>query len=149
MLVRLKALRMWFRSHPWLGAIPIAAVFAAIVAHVSAHHEPWRDEVVPLSIVRQAHSLRELFTLRRYEGQPMLWYLCLRYTYVVLQSTVALKVVSIVVAVAAVVIFLARAPLPLWMKLLFTFSIPCSGRTMRRCRRRQWPGAPGPRPCRR
>src|SRR5262249_59590201 len=40
MPVRPKALRMWFRSHPWLGAIPIAAVYAAIVAHVSAHHEP-------------------------------------------------------------------------------------------------------------
>ena len=100
----------------------LTAVYAAIVIYVSVHHEPWRDEVVPMTLVRQAGSLRELWQTLRYEGHPILWYLCLRYVYLALGSTVALKVTSVLVAIAAVGIFLVYAPLPLSLKTLFTFS---------------------------
>lgn len=99
----------------------VAAIYAAIVSYVSLHHEPWRDEVVPLSIVRAAPSLVEVWRALRYEGHPILWYACLRYAYLLLGSTAALKMLSVAVAVAAVVVFLALAPLPLSIKCLFTF----------------------------
>jgi len=116
------AVRSWVHRHPWLAALPIVAVYAAIVSYWSAQHEPWRDEVVPMTLVQETSSMSELWRRVRHEGHPILWYACLRYAWLALGSTAALKVVSVLVAVGAMTIFLVSAPLPLRLKILFTFS---------------------------
>lgn len=104
-------------------AMPVAItlLYAAIVIWGSVHHEPWRDEVVPLSIARQAHSLPELAAPLRYEGHPILWYLVLWVSAHVLGGTWALKAASLACAIGAIFL-LNRAPLPWWIRILFTFS---------------------------
>jgi len=119
---RARPVRAWLRDHPRRVTICLVAAYAAIVSWLSLHHEPWRDEVVPLSMVREAHSLVDLWHMVRPQGHPMLWYLCLRWAWLGLGSTAALKIVSVLVAIVAMAIFLVRAPLPLWLKCLFTFS---------------------------
>ncbi len=103
------------------AAAAVTLVYAAIVIVGAAHHEPWRDEVVPLSIARDVGSLRELVAALRFEGHPILWYLVLRCLYAVVGSTWILKAASIASAVGAVFL-LNRGPLAWWVRLLFTFS---------------------------
>jgi len=109
------------RAHPWWLVGAIVAVHAAVVAYTAAHHEPWRDEVVPMSFAKGVTSLGELWEVLRYQGHPILWYLVLRAGYLVFGTTAVLPVASVVIAVAAVALFLACAPLPLWMKALVAF----------------------------
>ena len=99
----------------------IAVAYAGIVVFGTAHHEPWRDEVVSLSIAREMPSVLDLWRTLRHEGHPVLWYLLLRYAYFVFGSTRVLPMLSIVIAIAAILVFLTKAPLPLWIKCLFVF----------------------------
>jgi hypothetical protein len=99
----------------------ITAVYALTIAFTAAHHEPWRDEVVPMSLAKQVPSVAELWRVLRYEGHPILWYLVLRCAYLAFGTTGVMPVASVLIAVAAVVVFLTRAPLPLWLKTLFVF----------------------------
>jgi hypothetical protein len=109
------------RAHPWWSVAAIVAVYAAVVAYTAAHHEPWRDEVVPMSFAKGVASLGELWEVLRYQGHPILWYLVLRGAYLVFGTTTVLPVASVVIAVAAVAVLLALAPLPLWVKALVAF----------------------------
>jgi hypothetical protein len=99
----------------------VVGVYAAIVVVGAVCHEPWRDEVVPLSIARQAGSLAELAAPLRYEGHPILWYLVLWIGWAIVGQTWVLKAASVGCAVAAMVL-LNRSPLPRWIRWPFTFS---------------------------
>jgi len=103
------------------AATRITILFALVVLIVSAAHEPWRDEVVPLSIARNTASLREMIEQLRFEGHPILWYLILRDTYAIVGQTWVLKIASVGSAIGAIVLFM-RSPLALWLKTLFAFS---------------------------
>jgi hypothetical protein len=105
----------------WTFAAAVTALYAAIVVWGSVHHEPWRDEVVPLSIARQARSLAQLAEPLRFEGHPILWYLVLWSGWAVVGQTWVLKAASVAAAVGAVLL-LNRSPLPWWIRLTFTFS---------------------------
>ena len=108
------------RRH-WMEAAVVTGLYAAVVVWGAAHHEPWRDEVVPLSIARHARSLAELAAPLKFEGHPILWYLVLWSAYAVVGRTWVLKVASVGSAVGAVFL-LNRSPLPWWLRWLFTFS---------------------------
>jgi hypothetical protein len=103
------------------ASIGITAVFAAIVVWGAVHHEPWRDEVVPLSIALRAGSPAELAEPLKFEGHPILWYLVLWGAYNLVGETWVLKACSVGAAVGAIFAFL-RSPLPWWIRVLFTFS---------------------------
>lgn len=103
------------------GSVAITLVFAAIVTWASLHHEPWRDEVVPLSIARQAGSLSELAAPLRFEGHPILWYLLLWLGWNAVGQTWVLKAASVGCAIGAVYL-LNRSPLPWLLRILVTFS---------------------------
>ena len=109
------------RAHPWWAVGAIVALYATVIAFTAAHHEPWRDEVVPMSFAKRVASLGELWDVLRYQGHPILWYLVLRAAYLVFGTTAVMPVASVVIAVAAVAVFLACAPLPLWVKALVAF----------------------------
>lgn len=105
----------------WMWAVSVTAIFAVTVIWIASHHEPWRDEVVPLSIARRARSLAGLTEPLKAEGHPALWYLLLWCLYSVVGQTWVLKAASIGSAIGAV--FLCnRGPLPWWLTGLFTFS---------------------------
>src|SRR5437588_811658 len=55
------------------GRVAVVLVYAVVVVRAAGRHEPWRDEVVPLSIARNARSLVELAAPLRFEGHPILW----------------------------------------------------------------------------
>jgi hypothetical protein len=99
----------------------VTAVYAAVVIWTVAHHEPWRDEVVPLSIARRAHSLAELAAPLKFEGHPILWYLLLWLGYGLVHQTWILKAAGIGSAIGAVFLF-NRSPLPWCLRYAFTFS---------------------------
>ena len=116
------------RAHRALALSPSSVLGAAIIAAYAttivigaAHHELWRDEVVPLSIAREMPSFSEVWRMVRHEGHPILWYVILRYSYFVFGSTAVLPVASVLIAIAAIVVFVTQARLPLWLKALFVF----------------------------
>lgn len=113
----------WLDESPRRRSILIAAGVAwlAVVLATLSCHEFSRDEVRALSIAIAAPSLVELPELLRDEGHPVVWYALLRLLHGIL-GTKALPVASILVAAAAVAIFLARSPFPLGLRLLFVFS---------------------------
>jgi hypothetical protein len=100
-----------------------ALVWLAIVLVAVSQHEFWRDEVRALSIAVAAPSLWALPSLLVNEGHPVLWYALLHLAHQGLGSSLALPVVSVIVAAAAVLVFLFRSPFSLPLKLLFTFSV--------------------------
>lgn len=108
-------------SPEWL-VLGVLAAYVAVIIWGSAHHEPWRDEVVAMSVARKSTSLWELWKFMRHEGHPILWYLCLRFGCFLLGSTIALPVLSILFATIAAAVLLRWCPLPLWFKTLFLFS---------------------------
>ncbi len=105
----------------WLWALGVTALYAVAVIWGAVHHEPWRDEVVPLSIARRARSLAELVEPLKFEGHPILWYLLLWGGYAVVGQTWVLKAASLACAIGAMLLF-NRGGLPWWLKCLFTFS---------------------------
>lgn len=110
----------WARS--WLFATTVTALYAAIVITVSVYHEPWRDEVVPLSIARSAPSMAEMAAALKFEGHPILWYVVVREAYTLVGQTWALKAASLACAIGAIFLFML-SPLPWWLRCLFTFSL--------------------------
>lgn len=102
------------------GTVVFLLYFAAIV-YAASNHEMGRDEIRALSISSQSQSIVDLFSRLRNEGHPALWYLLLYGMYNVFGSSYILPVLSIGIATAAVLIFLLKAPFPLWQKGLFVF----------------------------
>jgi hypothetical protein len=114
-------LRGWDTTYRWPIVVVVALAYAAIVIGTTMRHEVWRDEVVALTIARDAASLADLHRALADAGQPMLWHVCLHYAYLALGSTVALKVVHVAIAIAAILLVLVCSPLPLWLGVLFSF----------------------------
>ena len=98
----------------YVVASALTAIYAPVVITASAYHEPWRDEVVPLSFARTASSLATLVAPLRFECHPILWYLLLRGAWVLLAKTWVLKVLSVGSAVAAILL-LMLSPLRWWL----------------------------------
>ncbi len=86
------------------------------------HHELWRDEVRALSIAMEANSVLDLPVMLKNEGHPVLWYVLLYAGYAITGSKLILPALSIMIAFAAVLLFIKSAPFPLWQKVLFIFS---------------------------
>jgi hypothetical protein len=104
-----------------IASILILLIWLTVVIVVSTYHEVWRDEARTLSAAIETASIWQLPSTLKYEGHghPVLWYLILRIAFCVMHTPVALKVVSICIAFASVVIFYRYAPFPVWQKILF------------------------------
>jgi hypothetical protein len=101
----------------------IFAMWLTVAVVVSTHHEVWRDEVRALSVAIEPASFWQLPSAIKYEGHPIVWYLLLRMAFCVMHTPVVLKIVSICVAFAGVVVFYRYAPFPAWQKILFIWSV--------------------------
>lgn len=93
-----------------------------LVLLICSRHEFYRDEVRALSLAREASSLSELPRLLQDEGHPILWYVLLWSGYHLTPSTRVLPVLSVLIAGAAVIVFVAASPFPRWLKVMFVFS---------------------------
>ena len=100
----------------------LLGLWLAVVIFTALRHEYWRDEVRAWSLAREATSPLDLFHRIRYEGHPILWYLLLYVGKSIVDTPLVLPITSIVIASAAVTIFMLRSPFPLWMKASFLFS---------------------------
>lgn len=107
-------------SQLFLWALFIAWTIADFL--IATHHEVWRDEVRAFSLSRDASSLTHLWHSLQDEGHPMLWYLLLYAGFGATGSVVVLPVLSLVIAGAAVFLFIFRSPFPRWIKCIFVFS---------------------------
>jgi hypothetical protein len=96
----------------------------AVVIFTITRHEFWRDEVRALSLARAAASPLDLYGLVQYDGHPVLWHLLLYIGKSIVDTPLVLPVVSVLVAFAAVTLFMLAAPFPFWMRSLFVFSAP-------------------------
>ena len=99
----------------------VVAAFAAITAFVALHHEPWRDEADAWLVVRDI-DLARLFDWSRHAGTPTLWYGLLAPLARAGLPYASQQWLHLVIAVATVVILVARAPLSRVTKVLAVFS---------------------------
>ncbi len=102
--------------------VAILGIWLTLVIFTATRHEFWRDEVRPLSLARAANSLVDLYRLTQYDGHPILWFLLLYIGKSIVNTPLILPVTSIVIALAAVSVFMFFAPFSLWFRCLFIFS---------------------------
>jgi hypothetical protein len=105
-----------------LWGLVIFAAWAAIVVVGLLHHAFWRDEVRALTLALDADSLSSIPAAIHGEGHPALWYLLLRTSYDIFGTKAVLPALNLLIAAAAVIIFLWQAPFSLWWKALFVLS---------------------------
>ena len=107
-----------------LLGLTILAIWLTLVIFTTTKHEFWRDEVHFLSVARAAVSPFDLYDLTTNEGHPVLWYLLLYIGKSIVDTPLVLPVTSIVIAFAAVAVFLLCSPFPFWLRCVFIFSLP-------------------------
>lgn len=103
-------------------AVAMLAAWAALVAYGLVHHVYWRDEVRALTLALQAPSLIAVPSWVHGEGHPALWYMLLRAAHDVADTRLVLPAVGLTAAALGIVLFVWKAPFPLWWKALFVFS---------------------------
>ena len=119
----LSAENPFFNKYSIIASTLILLLWLGIVIFTSINHEIWRDEMRALSVALEPSSLFELPTALKNDGHPILWYLLLRIGYSITGSVLTLKVISIIIALMAVILFLWKAPFPIWQKLIFIFGV--------------------------
>lgn len=85
------------------------------------HHELWLDEAHHWLLARDSNSFQELIKNTRYEGHPILWNVLLYGITRVSTNPIWMQLLHVSIAVAAVFVFLKRAPFSALFKLLFVF----------------------------
>jgi hypothetical protein len=105
------------RARPWLWGL--LAGFAALSIFGLLHHEPWRDEAQAWLIARDCPDLASLLRVAGYEGHPSLWPLLLRPLARAGLPFSSAALVHLLIALAAVFLFLRNAPLARHQKALF------------------------------
>jgi hypothetical protein len=99
-----------------------AGAYAALVAFTIHYHEPWADEAQSWLLSRDA-SLAQLWGhLLHYEGTPGLWQTLLHALIRLGLTYSAYGFVSASLGLAAIVILLRYAPLPLFIRILLPFT---------------------------
>lgn len=92
----------------------LLVLWAAIVAVTASHHEFWRDEINAFTLALRASSQFTVPATVHSEGHPGVWYMLLRAAHDVFGTKAVLPVVAAAIAGIAVILFLWRAPFPVW-----------------------------------
>jgi hypothetical protein len=87
------------------------------------HHEFWRDEVHLLTVALEPRSILGIFGAVKDIGHPVVWPLLLRFFHTILDSSLALPIVSTGVAFAGVFFFYFLSPFSNWQKIFFIFGV--------------------------
>jgi hypothetical protein len=102
-------------------AFSVVSFWLGLVVFTATRHEFWRDEVRALSLARAADSPLDLYTLVQYDGHPLLWHLVLFLGTSIVDTPLVLPIASIIIAFAAVAVFMWSSPFPLWFRCAFIF----------------------------
>ncbi len=85
------------------------------------NHAMWRDELNGWMIARDSASLAEFWSNIRYEGHPILWYLCLYLLNQITKNAIAMQLFHLVLATTGIGLFIYFSPFTRLQKLLFIF----------------------------
>ncbi|HET6676491.1 MAG TPA: hypothetical protein VFG71_14195 [Nitrospiraceae bacterium] len=95
----------------------VVAVLAFIIGMVVIlHHEMWRDELQAWRIATESRTLSDLLENSRYEGHPLLWYLCLYVLSRVSHDPILMQVFHLGIGVTAIFVICRFAPFTRWQK---------------------------------
>ena len=100
-----RQIRHWFVFLAFAG-------WLAVVLRLIAQHVMWRDEVRALSLALRGTDLVSMFQGLHGEGHPALWYLMLRAAHLVVGRPEVLPAVALLVAIAAALLLVLKAPFP-------------------------------------
>jgi hypothetical protein len=102
--------------------LAVFAFYASLLAAGVSRHEPWFDEAQAWLLARDS-SLMDMVNIHlRYEGSPGLWHFVLSPVAKAGFPYASLNILAALFALIGVAIFLAYAPFPLFIKILFPFS---------------------------
>ncbi len=85
------------------------------------NHAMWRDELNGWLIARDSHTIYELFSNVKYEGHPLLWYLCLDLLNQFTHNPIAMQILHLFIATGSAYLFLKFSPFTKFQKVLFLF----------------------------
>ncbi|EAZ89866.1 hypothetical protein [Crocosphaera chwakensis] len=95
--------------------------FAIITLIGILNHAMWRDELNGWLIARDSYSLIHFFENIKYEGHPVIWYVCLWVLNQITANPIAMQLFHWLIAVTTVSIFILCSPFTKTQKALFTF----------------------------
>ena len=97
-------------------------IWLLIVLIAGIHHEPWADEAQSWLIARDNTSFDIITKVLRYEGHPALWYLILRFLYLLNFPYDAIYLIPLLFSAVGVYLFMFKTRLPVIIKCLFPFT---------------------------
>jgi hypothetical protein len=109
------------KSNPASFTNLLTIIFSCLGLIGILNHSMWRDEVNVWLITRDSNSWLDLFKNIKYEGHPVLWYVCLYLLNKITYNPVIMQVFHIVLATGFVYIFLRYSPFKKAQKILFIF----------------------------
>lgn len=83
---------------------------------VILRHEMWRDELQAWRIATESHTVTDLLENSRYEGHPLLWYLCLYALSRISHDPVLMQILHLTIGIAAIFVICRFAPFTRWQK---------------------------------
>jgi hypothetical protein len=104
-----------------IWAVLVILLYSAINIIVLIHHEPWEDEAQAWLIARDL-NIAGIFKLMAYEGTPALWHMLLVPLAKSGLPYISEFILHLIIAIAAVTIFVLYAPFSRLTKVLFIFS---------------------------
>jgi hypothetical protein len=99
----------------------VVAAFATVTGFVAMHHEPWRDEADAWLVARDI-PFAHLLEWCRHAGTPALWYAMLVPLARSGMPYASQQWLHLIIAIAALAIFVAKSPLSRLTKVLAVFS---------------------------
>jgi hypothetical protein len=85
------------------------------------NHAMWRDELNVWAIARDSLTFNELVSNVKYEGHPLLWYLCLDFLNHFTQNPLAMQILHLFIATISIFLLLNYSPFTRLQKVLFSF----------------------------
>ncbi|MDJ0729292.1 MAG: hypothetical protein QNJ33_04790 [Crocosphaera sp.] len=101
--------------------IGLIIVFALITFIGILNHAMWRDELNGWLIARDSYSFIHFFSNIKYEGHPLIWYVCLWFLNQITGNPLGMQIFHWLIAVTTIAIFILFSPFTKTQKILFTF----------------------------
>src|SRR4030042_4305413 len=102
-------------------AVFLILLYSAIQVVLLIHHEPWEDEAHTWLVARDLDVI-SIFKQMAYDGTPVLWYMLLVPFAKMGLPYISEFILHLMIAVAAVTVFVLYAPFSRVTKVLFIFS---------------------------
>lgn len=102
-------------------AVFLLLLYSAIQIVLLVHHEPWEDEAHTWLVARDL-NIFSIFRQMAYDGTPALWYMLLVPFAKTGLPYISEFILHLIIAIAAVAVFILYAPFSRLTKVLFIFS---------------------------